>query len=890
MGKKVFFRLSRRDLLKRSVLGLGGLVFTKLSQGLSIVSAFAQINPKRIYIAPDDHTDYFWSAGEETYRQAFVETIDYYLNLTDSTANEPSEHQSRWNCDGSFWMWTYEKNKPLIDFERFIGRIQSGHISVPLNALCVCLGGAPAEAVLRGMYYSGHIERRYNIRFSLAYGIENQTQPYGLISLWKGAGARYSWKGICGCDSRIPNAWDREHDIYWWVGPDNSKMLIKWNSMLGGSGGFPNEGMGGYAEARDPAAVVEYVDSNSAFKARYPYKVIGAFGKGWDDLKTLTDEFVSTAKNKTNANRTIIVSNEMDFFQDFEITYGSVIPSHACTFGNEWDLYCAALAEVSARVKRAIEKLRGAEALATWVSLQDFSFMNGRETDRDLAWVNLGLFWEHNFGMVNPPSGLTNARITWQRRLASEIEDYVNSLHTDAANTLGGLIPKNGANLRFYAFNSLSWTRTDLADFQYSQAGSVHVIDISTGLETPAQFVNIDGQQYLRVLAQNIPPAGYKVFEVRSGSGQSFSDEPTANAATGLIENSIYAITVAPRGAITSLVDKTQANKQFSKEIGGYAINDLGSSSGTLVIENAGPVSITLKATASNPLAHTTQITLIRNSRRVDIKNEITQNFNSTYRWRFGFELNTPDMWHEEVGAIIRAKLLNQGGHYSDRVDNARYDWLTLNHFADMSGSEGAGVTLSNADCYFMKLGNSTTGLLDTSTPQISLLVGGRVANGNKGLPNQGGDDHFLQRFALRAHTGYDPVNSMKFALEHQNPLVTGEISGGDVYPETSYAFLTVDNPNVLLWALKPADDGIDEGIITRFWNLGNLQEPFSLSFADRVVDTAMHTTHIETPLENANVSAGNLVDNLNPHQLKTYAVKLAPMPRSHLPVILRNK
>jgi hypothetical protein len=38
--------------------------------------------------------------------------------------------------------------------------IKSGHISVPLNALCVCLGGAPAEAVLRGMYYPGQIERR----------------------------------------------------------------------------------------------------------------------------------------------------------------------------------------------------------------------------------------------------------------------------------------------------------------------------------------------------------------------------------------------------------------------------------------------------------------------------------------------------------------------------------------------------------------------------------------------------------------------------------------------------------------------------------------------------------------------------------------------------------
>ena len=55
-----------------------------------------------------------------------------------------------------------------------------------------------------------------------------------------------------------------------------------------------------------------------------------------------------------------IVSNEHDFFEDFEAAYGANLPSVACTFGNEWELYVASLAETSAQVKRAVEKLRGA--------------------------------------------------------------------------------------------------------------------------------------------------------------------------------------------------------------------------------------------------------------------------------------------------------------------------------------------------------------------------------------------------------------------------------------------------------------------------------------------------------------------------------------------------
>ena len=235
------------------------LLFTAL-----VSAQMAHGQPKRVYIGPDDHTDYFWSADEETYRQAFLDTLDYYLDLADATAGNPSEYQSRWNCDGSFWLWTYEKHRTPAEFQRLIDRIADGHISVPLNALCTCLGGAPLEMVIRGMYYPGQIERKHGLRFRLAYMIENQTQPYGLTSVWAGSGARYSWKGICGCNSLVADAWDREHDIYRAVGPDGSEILMKWNSMLAG-----NQNMGGYAEARDPAATVDFVTINGPFNTDF---------------------------------------------------------------------------------------------------------------------------------------------------------------------------------------------------------------------------------------------------------------------------------------------------------------------------------------------------------------------------------------------------------------------------------------------------------------------------------------------------------------------------------------------------------------------------------------------------------------------------------------------
>jgi alpha-mannosidase len=866
-------KLSRRGFLFTAAATATGLLFAKLERVAGRPLLPAPAAQKRIYLAPDDHTDYMWTADEATYRAAFLDMLDYYLNLADSTAGNAAPYQSRWNCDGTLWVWEYERYRSAAQFQRLIDRIRDGHISVPMNALCLVLGGAPAEAVLRGMYYAGALQRRYNLDFPLAYAMENQTQPYGIGALWAGAGAKYSWKGICGCASEVPDAWDRQHEIYWWVGPDGSRLLMKWNSMLHG-----NQSIGGYAEARNPSAVVDFVSANSGFLQRYAYAVIGAFGKGWDDLKTLTSEFISVAQSRTNAGRQVIVSNEHDFFEDFEASYGADLPSVACTFGNEWELNVASLAEVSARVKRAVEKLRGAEALATLVSLKQPAFMTGREAARDLAFLNLGLYWEHCW-TADGPVGQT-PRLNWQRRLASEIEAYVNPLHANGVAALGAMIQSSGANERFFVFNPLSWARTDMADYAYSGAANVRVIDVSTSREVLSQRVTVDGQTYLRILASDVPSAGYKVFEIQPVASRQgaqlnntvylpvvsrYTGEPLVNG--DVIQNAFYRITLAENGAITSLWDKLR-NREFAQTIGGYAINDLGGSSGTLTVENAGPVSATLTATASGPVGHASRITLVNGSKRIDIRNHITQNFGSVLKWRFGFNLNSPEAWHEEVGAIIRARLTTGGGHYSPR--NARYDWLTLNRFADMSGG-GVGVTLANADCYFMQLGNSTTSSLDTATPQISVLAGGRVDG--LGIADQGGDASFLQRFALQTHDAYDPAAAMRLAQEHQTPLITGQVTGGSAYPPHQFSLLTISNANVLLSALKPAEAGIASGIVARVWNLSNSPASCKLSLPGNTIASAQRLTHVERPLAPLPVAGGAVSDSLAAQQLKTYAL-----------------
>jgi len=833
------------------------------------MSAIPSSAQKRFYISADDHTDYYWIADEATYRQSFLTMIDYYINRMDATQSNPSDSQMRWNCDGSLWMWEYEKNRTATQFNRFIDRIRDGHMSVALNPLVLVQGGAPAESVLRGMYYPGLIERRYNVRFPLAIAMEDQTQPFGLSSLWAGSGAKYSWKGVCDCATNVTGLNNRDREIYYSGGRDGSRVLMKWQSQL-----TNNKMYGGYSEAYDALASIQFAETNPTFLSKYPYETVGAFGRGYDDLQYTSDEFVSIAQQNSNPNRRIIVSNQIDFFQDFEANHGNQLETYAASFGNEWDTLIASMAEVSSRVKRSVEKLRSAEAMATLVSINQPSFMSTRIAARDRAMINMGLYFEHDWTADGAFSRAQRA--AWSRQIEQEITSYVDKLYDDARFELSKQVSRSGTNERFAVFNPLSWTRTDFADIPLRLNHTVHAVDVSTGLEVPSQITGTATRKVLRILAQNIPAVGYKTFEIVPGAPATLTTAATVNSNT--FENANYRVTLAPDGAITSLIDKTRSNRETVRNIGGRVLNDLGGNrTGSVTVESIGPVSVTLKAVSTSPVAHTTRVTLYRNVDRVDISNTIAQNFGDLKTWSYSFDINSPDVWHEEVGAVIRGKLTSGGGHYATK--NARYDWLTMNHFADITdgGANNFGVTVSNADDYFMRLGNSGINTLDTATPQFNVLAGGQTDGPSLGIPNQGGDTQFTQRFAINAHGAFNQTTAMKFSLEHQNPLVTFMIDGTGTqtrpYPANSYSFLQISDPNVLLWALKPAEDGISRGIVARVWNQGNATN-YTLTL-DRPITSAELLTHIETTIGPATVNSGILNAAINQQQIQTHLLKI---------------
>jgi alpha-mannosidase len=812
----------------------------------------------RLYIANDDHTDYYWTADAETYRNAFINQLDYYIGLMESQNDTlPLAFQHRYNCDNSLWAYEYEKAKPAEDFQRLIDKMKSGHITVPFNPLVPLYGGQNAETALRGMYYGGYLERRYGVDLDMAIMMENQTLPLGISSLWAGAGAKYSWKGVCRCASPDLDYQNRKHEVYYSVGRDGNGVLMKWYDLI------TNQHLGGYAECRYPNQAIEDL-AEKCNTPKYPFSVAGAFGYGWDDLENYLDYFPERARINTNATQQVYVSNEQDFFEDFENEYGNSLPSQSVSFGNDWDLLVATMARVSGDVKRSAEKLRAAEAMASFVALRDPSFGDDLSDQRELAWISLGKYYDHDWTADGPVS---SERAQFQRDMEHNFSSYVDSLYARSRNGLSDMIKGSINETRVFVFNPLGGARTDVADLPYEGTLPVAVYDVTTNKEVPTQYYIKSGVQYVRFLAEHVPSVGYKVYRLVNSLPTDLS--PAATLSGNEFENDIYALTLSGNGTITSFIDKLHGGIEYN---GGPALNDLEAgdpTSGTCMINDTpGPVSVTVTCTSDSPYEHITDITLYKAIPRVDISNYLMENpGNNTLTFSDPINLDNTTVWHEETGAVLKVKTEDHGGHYS--MQNARYDWQTANHFVHI-GNDLNGMNISNLGSHFFKTGNSSIETLDENSNIIRFLATGKVGYGTLGINNQGGDTSFLFQYALQPTQGpFDQAASMKMAMEHQNPFVTGTVNGGDFYPADSYSLLSIEDPDILLWSLKPAEEGATQGLIARMWNQGD--EDSLQIVSELPIISATNTSHVETDISTATVLNGKLDEYIGAQEIKTF-------------------
>ena len=160
--------------------------------------------------------------------------------------------------------------------------------------------------------------------------------------------------------------------------------------------------------------------------------------------------------------------------------------------------------------------------------------------------------------------------------------------------------------------------------------------------------------------------------------------------------------------------------------------------------------------------------------------------------------------------------------------------------------------------------------MLDDTTAQIHVLAAGQI-DADLGMVNQDGDSYFETFIALKSYAGnYTPGVAMRFSLQHQNPLVSGKVTGGSGYDAKQFSLINISDSQVVTWAVKPAEEGIEKGMILRVWNVSDVDKPVTIK-TGQALRKAYGITHIETDDREIPVNGGVLQTSIGHNKMETF-------------------
>jgi hypothetical protein len=445
----------------------------------------------------------------------------------------------------------------------------------------------------------------------------------------------------------------------------------------------------------------------------------------------------------------------------------------------------------------------------------------------------------------------------------------------------------------------LSWTRTEAVRITLpaklqERAGKFRLIDKRTGAEVPFQ---LSAKDALLFPARDIPAVGYAVFSVVSGeSSTPVKGKAVVNGNT--MENAYYRITIdSATGGISSLVDKETSLELADKsgpyplntyiyetpEGGRKAVNNMEQranfvraipSSAQCVPGMRGPVATSLIVKSAPKMCSTLEqeVILYEGVKRVDLVNRLnkqeTYDAEAVY-FAFPFSVKGGSFRFEIADADMAPE--------AEQLPGTTRDWQTVQNWVEIAGPK-ASVVWSPIEAPLIQFGDINTGkwlkTLDlANTSLYSYAMNNYWTTNFKAA--QGGKIDL--RYALTSRAGGpDRTASSRFGWEVHAPLVAAWVPARNEGPieKPEGSFFSVDAPNVIIQAVKRAEDGT--GIVIRLREIAgkpaNAKITSPLFLTDSV--TLALTDIVENELSSSSVPKDAVLVPMKPFEIQTIKIR----------------
>ncbi len=428
--------------------------------------------------------------------------------------------------------------------------------------------------------------------------------------------------------------------------------------------------------------------------------------------------------------------------------------------------------------------------------------------------------------------------------------------------------------------NSLEKERTDAVEIELigEDIEFARVFD-SVGDEYPCQLTNRTKTGAKAVFIAKVPAMGYKAFDIRVSEERSPVNN-TLRVSDHSLENEKYFIMIDENGNISSIIDKTLANKELLKKPIGYHVMlaqggkeyaawevlykdvkgipwEFAGNGITEVIER-GPARVTVKVTQNTDHAdYTYYVSLTAGGKYVQVQNEIEwRTTKALLKNRFSFTASS-----KTASFDLGLGVIGRGNRTKELYEVPAQKW------ADLSDSKNYyGVSVFSDSKYgWDKPDNNTIRLTAIFTPKGNYRDDSMQSMMDLGINRYG--------YAIYSHHGGFENGTQFYARcfnQAMGVFVTDKhvgVLGGE------YSFGTVSDDNVIIRAVKKAEN-TDEIIVRVNEGANRITRNVKLSLGNGI-ESAREVYASEEELGEAVVDDGRLVFDLAPFEVKTFALKL---------------
>lgn len=406
--------------------------------------------------------------------------------------------------------------------------------------------------------------------------------------------------------------------------------------------------------------------------------------------------------------------------------------------------------------------------------------------------------------------------------------------------------------------NLLNWSVSGVVKVQADGFKGVKTLD---GKLLPS-YIN-DG--YLYFFAEDVPPVGYKVFELTEVTAGFDCVKATKN----LLENELLKVVIDDNGLLTEVIDKKTGRQiltdkgnlltiSFDKPRHESAWNlefdyqkkfwELTEAESIEVIESS-PVRGVIRVVRKFNESTITQDYILE-------KGKPALDFDTTVDWherekvlKAAFPVN---IRNRNVSCEIAHGAAEYPTHYNTPYDKAKFEFCA-HKWADLSEG-GYGVSILN-DC---KYGYN----VHDNIMKITLMRG-------PVCPDPLGDIGVNSfRYSLYPHAGtWREADTVKLGFMENNPLTTSFVKGNGG-SDRELSLCSIDLDNVVLDAVKPAQDG--NGIIVRMYEAETRHCTVKAEFGfdyNKVIETNL----MEVDEQEIECDGKAFSFQMKPHEVKTF-------------------